>query len=131
MSPEEPFAVSNEVKRNGLDPAMLRRGLSLLSTPARFYHSELANTWPGSPEELQRLLIRAINGHDPSLWRYVSEDLLILLRNSFLSSDSTAMRVAEELHLSRASYYRRLLTALEGMVEWLDTVPPSGGFLEP
>ncbi|PSR30812.1 MAG: hypothetical protein C7B46_17550 [Sulfobacillus benefaciens] len=131
MSPLEPFAVSNEVKRTGLDPTILRRGLSLLPSPSRFYRSELAEKWPGSAEELHLLLIRALNGHDPSLWRYVSEDLLTLLRHSFLSAGSTTMSVAEELHLSRASYYRRLRTALEGMVEWLDTIHPSGSFLKP
>ncbi|PSR30293.1 MAG: hypothetical protein C7B46_18030, partial [Sulfobacillus benefaciens] len=120
-----------EVKRTGVDPAILRRGLSLLTSPARFYRSELAEKWPGSAEELHLLLIRALNGHDPSLWRYVSEDLLTLLRNSFLSPGATTMSVAEDLHLSRASYYRRLRTALEGMVEWLDTIHPSGSFLKP
>lgn len=101
-----------------LDVGELRRALQLLQQPARFRKVPLCEQLPWTSEELRLVLIRALEGLDPSVYRFVSQEQLMLLRRSYLER-SSIIEVATAFNLSRASYYRYLQAALTGFRDWL------------
>ncbi|MHB1956888.1 MAG: hypothetical protein ACYCOU_24485, partial [Sulfobacillus sp.] len=100
----------------------VRRALALIRTPHLFHQNDLVFKLPLAPEELRLVLLRALTGRDPSLLRFVSNDLLTVLQATFLALDPSVTQVAAGLNLSRASYYRRLRSGLEGLAHWLSTL---------
>lgn len=101
-----------------LEVGELRRALQALQHPARFRKAPLCEQLPWTSEELRLVLVRALEGRDPSVYRFVSQEQLTLLRRSYLERRS-GTEVASSLNFSRASYYRYLQQALTGFRDWL------------
>ncbi|PSR22695.1 MAG: hypothetical protein C7B45_05730 [Sulfobacillus acidophilus] len=118
-SPENPLEAFMPAKATqSVEVRELRAVLSALTRPGQFQRTALTQKVPWDIEEFRVVLTRALTGRDPTVLSYMSQEHLELLRMTYLE-DVNSVQACLALNLSRASYFRRLREAVQGLAYWL------------